>query len=86
MTEPVVGRMALRVSEVAIAFDVSQNTVRRWIKRGDLKSFRVGSTVRVPMREVQKLLNDPTPTRPRGSIIQPPPVLSPKAREFLERG
>ncbi len=80
MTEPVVGRMALRVSEVAIAFDVSHHTVWRWIKKGKLKAVRIGATVRVPMREVQKLLNEPAPT------VQPPPTLSPKAREFLEKG
>ena len=43
-------RQAYSVKEVAKMLGVSERTVWRAIKKGDIKSFRVGSSKRAPVR------------------------------------
>jgi excisionase family DNA binding protein len=45
--EPRSGTRLYSVSKVANRLDVSQDTVRRLIDRGDLMAIRIGSSVRV---------------------------------------
>ena len=37
----------LSIDKVAKDFDVSTKTIRRWIKRGDLASHRLGRQIRI---------------------------------------
>lgn len=60
----------LSIPEAAAAFKVSVPTMRRWVKRGEVPSVRVGATIRVDMsrlhgsdelalaREAQKAAGD----------------------------
>jgi excisionase family DNA binding protein len=54
-TEP--GERFLSVAEVAATLGVSGKTVRRMIKRGDLRAHRVGRLVRVAERSLAKCLD-----------------------------
>ena len=50
---------ALKVSEVAVRFRVSDETVRRWLRDGKLKGIRLGGTksgYRVLESEVDRVL------------------------------
>ena len=40
-----------RIEQVAVHFDVSANTVRRWIAAGKLRAVSAGGT-RIPIEEV----------------------------------
>ena len=51
------GRTALRVSEVAEALGVDQETVRRALVRGELPGRKLGSTWLVPVRELEAWLS-----------------------------
>ena len=42
-----------RIERVATYFDVSANTVRRWIAAGKLQALRAGGT-RIPIDEVRR--------------------------------
>lgn len=44
------------VNEVAKLLDVTTATVRNWVKRGDLKAIRVGSTVRFKKEVIDKVM------------------------------
>ena len=46
----------LSIAEVADRIGVSERTVRRWIDRGDLNSWRRGRIVRVPVAELRRFL------------------------------
>lgn len=51
----------LTVEEVVAALKVHRNTVRRWLKNGHLKGYRLGGTKagwRIPVSEVEKLKGD----------------------------
>jgi excisionase family DNA binding protein len=47
---------ALTVNEAARSINVSDRTVRSWIKNGTLQSFRIGGVVRIPSEAVLKLV------------------------------
>lgn len=47
----------MRVESVADALDMTANTVRTLIKRGELKTVRIGMrSLRVPVSEVEKFI------------------------------
>jgi excisionase family DNA binding protein len=54
---PESGERFLSVAEVAVTLGVSGKTVRRMIKRGDLRAHRVGRLVRVAERSLADCLN-----------------------------
>lgn len=44
----------LSAQEFANLFGVTKRTVFRWIERGEVKSIKIGGTVRIPGEEVQR--------------------------------
>lgn len=48
---------ALRVSEVAAKFGVTDRTVRDWISRGDLPGVYLGRSIFIPKHAVDVLLS-----------------------------
>lgn len=56
----------LRISEVAATFDVSRNTVGKWIRTGVLEVVKVGSVVRVTRASFEKLTTPGQAQRLRG--------------------
>ena len=55
---PVLGERLLTVSEVASAMRVSNMTVYRLIKSGQLSAIRVGKNYRIRTSEVDRYLRD----------------------------
>ncbi len=51
-------RRLLTISETAETFQVNDRTVRRWIKKGELKVIRLGRLRRVEPREVERRIRD----------------------------
>lgn len=49
----------LTATEIADLFRVSESTVYRWARDGAIRSVTVGSTVRFPRDEVERLLSTP---------------------------
>lgn len=47
-----------RVREAAANIGVSPKTIHRWIKSGQLEHIRIGSTIRVVIRDVRLLPGD----------------------------
>jgi excisionase family DNA binding protein len=45
----------LTTGQVAAQFQVSNQTVRRWIKAGELEAVKVGDVYRVPIESVRAL-------------------------------
>jgi excisionase family DNA binding protein len=56
--QPFVGGGLLTVAEVAATMRVSNMTVYRLIKSGDLAAVRVGKNYRIRERDVQRYLSD----------------------------
>lgn len=48
----------LTVAEVAALLHVSHETVRRWIRAGDLPAFHIGRTIRVRADDITDRLAD----------------------------
>jgi excisionase family DNA binding protein len=55
----------LTVAEVASALRVSGETIRRRIGDGTIRGVRLGSVLRVPTRELERVLDDATNTTRR---------------------
>lgn len=49
------------IEEAAQALDVHPDTIRKMIKRGELRASRVGRQYRIPQAEVDRLLYGTTP-------------------------
>lgn len=45
-----------RIPEVADMLRLHRASVYRLVKRGDLKAVRIGSSLRIPARELERLL------------------------------
>ena len=43
------------IVEVAVMFGVHYNTVRNWIKSGQIKGVKIGNTIRIPDEEIERL-------------------------------
>jgi excisionase family DNA binding protein len=56
--QPFAGGRLLTVAEVASTMRVSNMTVYRLIKSGDLAALRVGKNYRIRERDVQRYLSD----------------------------
>jgi excisionase family DNA binding protein len=46
------------IATLAIKWDVSPKTVRRWIANGKLHPKRIGGSVRIPHSEVVKIISN----------------------------
>ncbi len=51
-------RGLLTISETAETFHVSDRTVRRWIKKGELRVVQLGRLRRIEPREVERRIRD----------------------------
>lgn len=49
-------RRPLTVAEAAVALGCSIDTIRRWARQGRLRLYRVSGGLRVPVGEVERLL------------------------------
>ena len=56
---------AFSAAEVAAKLGVSDMTVRRWIRSGQLPSFKVGSARRVPRTALDELMRPTGRAKPR---------------------
>ena len=53
-----IGTSPLTVEETATALGLSRHTVRAWITQRRLGHVRLGRSIRVPVSEVSRLLDD----------------------------
>jgi len=45
-----------KIKTVAKLYDISEKTIRRWIKSGKLKANRIGGSIRIPRHEIEKFI------------------------------
>jgi excisionase family DNA binding protein len=57
MSEPV-KQQFMSMTETATMLGLSRRTIERWVADEKLAVVRIGKTVRVPVAEVERLLND----------------------------
>jgi excisionase family DNA binding protein len=57
MSKPAHETQLYSITAVAKRLDVSQDTVRRLIARGDIRAIRIGATVRVSSTELEAFVN-----------------------------
>lgn len=53
---PITSNSMLSPAAVALYLGVSKRTVLRWIERGDLPAFRIGSVTRIEATELDRFL------------------------------
>ncbi len=53
-----IARLAYSIKEVAVAFGVSEKSVRRLIDRGKLRPSRALRHLRIPKKEVERFLDE----------------------------
>jgi excisionase family DNA binding protein len=53
-----IDRVALSIREFAAALGVNYHTIRRMCNRGELACTRIGSEMRIPKTELERLLAD----------------------------
>lgn len=49
--------MNYSIKETAKMLNVSYSTVRNWIRKGKLKSIKIGHTVRIPERAIDEAID-----------------------------
>jgi excisionase family DNA binding protein len=61
-------RQSMTVTQAAAAAGCSSTTIYRWIRAGDIQAYRIGHGVRIPVTEVERLVQGvPIPTTNGGS-------------------
>lgn len=65
----------LTIGEASRLLKLSEMTLRRWVRAGEIPALRVRRTVRIPRSALERLSVSPD----RGSIAPPPPRGSPAA-------
>lgn len=45
------------IKEVSDMFGVHYNTVRNWIRSGEIKCVKIAETIRIPDSEINRLMN-----------------------------
>jgi len=58
MQHDIIRPRAFTYRETAAILNVSPSTVAQRVKRGDIASFRIGKSRRVPEAEIERLLRD----------------------------
>ena len=58
LVNPPIARLAYSIKEVAVAFGVSEKSVRRLIDRGKLRPSRALRHLRIPKKEVERFLDE----------------------------
>jgi excisionase family DNA binding protein len=46
----------LSAQELALLMGLSRQTIRNWIDKGDIKAYRIGHNLKIPVHEVLRLL------------------------------
>ena len=59
-------RVAYKPGEVATMTGLSRSFVYQLIRRGDLRSIRIGRAVLIPAREIERLLENKNPAADGG--------------------
>ena len=57
--------LAYTVAEASELMRVSRNTIYRMVKRGELRSVRIGRLMFIPRQAIQELYERPRTVRPR---------------------
>ncbi len=55
-TEPIPAPLAYRAHQVAALLGVHPQTVRSWIRNGELRCVRAGNTLLIPTVELERFL------------------------------
>jgi len=50
------GRKFVSTGEIAGMLEVSPRTIRNWIKKGDIKAYKIGQNLKIPVAEVIQVL------------------------------
>lgn len=76
----------LSLSEAAQLLDMSERTVRRWIKSGKLKAYKPGRDYRVPESAIGKMMEESEAYPKAPGPARQPDLEEPAGPEVLERG
>jgi PTS system nitrogen regulatory IIA component len=57
---PTLARPVMKVKEIAEYLRVNSNTVRRWIRKGEIPAFKVGTDYRFKRDEIDKWIAEKT--------------------------
>ncbi len=81
---PIAPNSMLSPAAVALHLGVSKRTVLRWIERGDLPAFRIGSVTRVEFTEFERFLARHRAQSRNGEHNEQPslPVVSEQPEDF----
>jgi excisionase family DNA binding protein len=52
----VIERISFSIQEFAVQHGVNVKTVRRMIDRGELRAFRIGTSIRIAKSEIDRLM------------------------------
>lgn len=63
MTPAAKNRKVYTVSEFAYELGIPQSSVRRWLKKGELRGTKMGKKWLIPATEMERLVNPPPKKR-----------------------
>ena len=46
------------IKTISQNYDLSENTIRKWIRRGKLKAHKINGAVRIPKSELLRIVSD----------------------------